>query len=461
MDVYKQAPWVTALSMIVILGGCDDGASGYQGGDSNNMGGYVVGTGGTALIGSGGGGGQPAPTGMPCDVKQIVDAKCGLCHGATPISGAPFPLVSQADFQSVAPDGAAVHASAKSRINGNGNLMPPPNQPQLTPEELATLDAWLGQGAPYSGESCGGGGGTGGMVGTGGLMGTGGTQPPGEVTCYEFRAFADANSLGQPYNVTTGEGYYNFVFKRPWQGAPQAVSIRHLVDNTPVVHHTLVYQSSGDQSPGVTPSIGTHGDDMLLAGWVPGGSDTILPDDVGLATREGDFVFEIHYFNSTGGVQQDSTGFEICVADTPRPNTAGIHWLGDESKLFGAQATEWVGTCTPDYSSGPITVLTSWPHMHLEGRHLKTIINRGGNPSNGETLVDEPFDFDFQVSYPTPTVLMPGDTLTTTCTFSRPTYFGTSTTEEMCFNFVVAYPNGSLSSGSGGGLTSGLNHCLQ
>jgi hypothetical protein len=36
----------------------------------------------------------------------------------------------------------------------------------------------------------------------------------------------------------------------------------------------------------------------------------------------------------------------------------------------------------------------------------------------------------------------PGDTLTTTCTHATP--FGKGTNEEMCFNFVMAYPLGQL-----------------
>jgi hypothetical protein len=80
--------------------------------------------------------------------------------------------------------------------------------------------------------------------------------------------------------------------------------------------------------------------------------------------------------------------------------------------------------------------------MHLQGRHMKTVINRKDGTS--EVLIDKPFDFNTQIAYPTPAVINPGDTLSTTCTYATPTPFGQGTNEEMCYNFVTAYPAGGL-----------------
>lgn len=449
----------TALTIgaCAALAGCDQAPDAYQRGGGTGTGGYTLdGTGGS--FGSGGqqAGGGAQGAGMPCDVATIVAAKCATCHNTPAIGGAPMPLRTQADFQNVIGDGQLVHARAQVRINAATMAMPPPQQPQLTSEEKATLNAWLQQGAPQSSEACANTG-TGGIGGTGG-MGTGGTMPPGDADeCFEFHAHAsgDPNAPfvkpGPPNDV---EEYYNFTFKKPWQGNPEALTIRHLIDNTPIVHHTLIYQADGSLTPGVSPSLGIHGADMLLAGWVPGGSDTVLPDDVGLELAGGDFTMEIHYFNNTGAPQEDSTGFEICVTYGEREHRAGVHWLGSEP--FGANSLQWTSTCTPDYSKGPITILSSWPHMHLKGQHFTTVINRAGGGQ--ETLYDGDFDFYYQATYPTPAVINQGDTLTTTCQFNAPASFGTRTTDEMCYNFVVAYPAGAFS--SGGGLTSGVNHCM-
>jgi hypothetical protein len=126
------------------------------------------------------------------------------------------------------------------------------------------------------------------------------------------------------------------------------------------------------------------------------------------------------------------------VTEKPRPKEAAIHWLGTQA-LNKVEAT---GTCVP-VATGPVTIISSAPHMHLQGRHMKTVINR----VNGQTEVlhDKPFRFSEQVSYSTPAVINPGDTLTTTCTYAQPTPFGMGTNEEMCYNFVMAYPAGQLS----------------
>ena len=73
---------------------------------------------------------------------------------------------------------------------------------------------------------------------------------------------------------------------------------------------------------------------------------------------------------------------------------------------------------------------------------MTTIINRKGGGT--EMLLDKPFDFQTQISYSAQVEIQPGDTLTTTCTFATPTPFGQGTNQEMCYNFVIAYPAGQL-----------------
>jgi len=98
--------------------------------------------------------------------------------------------------------------------------------------------------------------------------------------------------------------------------------------------------------------------------------------------------------------------------------------------------------------------------MHRRGRHLKTVIHRaqGGQ----DILIDEPFDFEHQVMYDTPAVVYPGDRLETPCTFEQEggvATFGSGTHNEMCYNFVVAYPHGAMS--TGGSFTGSSNACLR
>jgi hypothetical protein len=102
------------------------------------------------------------------------------------------------------------------------------------------------------------------------------------------------------------------------------------------------------------------------------------------------------------------------------------------------------------------------PHMHKLGTHMKTVINRAGGGE--ETVVDMPFMFLDQREYMVPNVVHPGDTLTTTCTWQNTTPanvgFGTSTTDEMCYNFVLSYPAHALPNPLGPGIEGSSNMCL-
>jgi hypothetical protein len=117
-------------------------------------------------------------------------------------------------------------------------------------------------------------------------------------------------------------------------------------------------------------------------------------------------------------------------------------WTGSES-IVGTSAQ---GTCTPR-SQMPIHIIAAQPHMHKKGTHMKVVVNRANGMK--ETIHDEAFNFDNQRYYMMDTILMPGDTFTTTCTYSGPSSFGQSTNNEMCYYFPIAWPAGSMASGAG------------
>jgi hypothetical protein len=100
--------------------------------------------------------------------------------------------------------------------------------------------------------------------------------------------------------------------------------------------------------------------------------------------------------------------------------------------------------------------------MHQLGSHMKTVINRNGG--GNEVVLDQAFQFTDQRTYDLKNIVHPGDTLTTTCTWMNTTNaavsFGTSTTAEMCYNFVFSYPAHSLPNPLGGGIEGSSNMCL-
>jgi hypothetical protein len=106
-------------------------------------------------------------------------------------------------------------------------------------------------------------------------------------------------------------------------------------------------------------------------------------------------------------------------------------------------------------------IIAHSPHMHKMGKHMKTIISRANGQT--ETITDQPFAFDdqqiFAVSHPSGEhVVKPGDTITTTCDYTGFNTFGPGTDSEMCYNFVTAWPNGSLAGLPG--LVGGKNTCI-
>lgn len=376
-----------------------------------------------------------ASSSLPCDVKAVVDKSCSNCHTSSPKFGAPMPLVSAMDFRVAAPNTTvSVGQRVLARIADDSRPMPPPPNDRLTPADRAVLEQWIDAGAPDAACSSA----SPGPV-TGGDGGDTMSKPqPADVTCYKITARASA--AGDKYNVpTTPDLYECFQWAAPWGDKKvQVVSARPIIDNDKVLHHWNLYNVPDKVSDGTNGGCsGAHPNAALISGWAPGGKTLELPDDVGVRTEPGGFSLEMHYNNKLGAGALDASGVELCVTEKLRPKEAAVHWLGTQD-LNKLSAT---GTCAP-INQAPVTIISSSPHMHLQGRHLKTVINRKGGTT--EVLIDKPFDFNTQISYPTPAVINPGDTLSTTCDFATPTPFGQGTNEEMCYNFVLAYPAGQL-----------------
>jgi hypothetical protein len=258
-------------------------------------------------------------------------------------------------------------------------------------------------------------------------------------------------TTGAPYQVPANfiDKYICFDFDLGLPGPSHALQFKAHVADPAYVHHWLLYKKKagvGAFSGFNDECLGLHADSELIAGWAPGTLDWNLPGHVGMDLGEGKFILEIHY-NNTGGPRQDDSGVDVCVTQNLRRETAGLHWLGTESiSIPPQQARDAADMCRPANQAAPIHVLRWWPHMHLLGTHMKIDLYRGGAFS--ERVLDEPFDFYNQIQYDRPRVIQPGDSILTTCSFFNTTpstvTFGTSTSAEMCYNFVVAYPQNAL-----------------
>jgi len=418
--------------------------------------------------------GAPGPTGraslgttaLPCAVDAVLDRRCRSCHGAAPLASVPMALVTLEDLQApaVSRPEVRVHELAAMRVHDSARPMPP-NVP-LPAEELATLDAWFGRGAA-AGEAC-----APKPTPDGGVVAPPG-PPPGS-TCYTLRAHgAPVPNDTSPW-VVANQHYACFYFDAPWPDDAQGVWFEPAFDeHANRVHHWILYlDENGNQPDGhVETCSGLHPTGpTMVAGWAPGSDNNALPEDVGmhLSPANRKILLEMHFFHDGLSAPIETTsGVEVCTANTPRPHTATISLLGSEAIALAPGTTgEASGSCTPQ-SNEEIHILRSWPHMHEMGHEMETTILRADGTT--ELLGVWPFDFNAQVSWPTPARVRPGDRLLTTCryinTSDRLVSVGQDTQSEMCFNFVTAYPANALMSrnllGGSTSATSSATACLE
>jgi hypothetical protein len=387
----------------------------------------------------------PAGEGLPCDVAQVLAAKCQTCHRRPPLFGAPMPLLSLADSRAPSPTGQGlIWESMRAKVSKG--LMPPPTTPTgpLSPAEKDTLLAWLNAGAPAGADACT-------PAADAGPPPAGPPTGVGALPCtpkHEFRAHGAGPT--DPYPVPLEPNAYRcFTFPVPFTAGEQATAWAPIIDDARVIHHWILY---GHKSTTMPTGCGDTGR-VFLMGWAPGGHNGELPPDVGLELPDPGtwLTLEVHYNNSAKVPDaHDRSGVAVCTTDVPRPQEAGVLTLGSiaialpPDNLEHAVTSEFPGTLTRLLPE-PLHVLWTSPHMHLAGTSFKTEIVRDGQTI---PLVDVPmWDFNSQRAYlqdPATTLIQPGDLLRTVCTYKNgtgaPIRFGEKTENEMCFNFVAVYP---------------------
>ncbi|HVT07884.1 MAG TPA: hypothetical protein VHO67_10520 [Polyangia bacterium] len=468
-DVIRARCFVLRISCLaVVAAACGSSQSGSNipisigSGGSGSASGGAFGSGGAGSAsgkGGGGGSGNAAGGAIPCDVAAVLASKCQTCHGKTTLFGAPMSLVTLADFQAAPPSGAAAHVyqQAATRIHETADPMPPKGQPALTSAETSTLDTWLAAGAP-AGASCagaGGSGGSGGKAGTGGAGGTVGIGPQA-LPCtptYTFTAHAAGSTGRYPVPNPTTDQYVCFNFKSPVKPGEQAIAFAPIIDDARVIHHWILYGTNTAVTDGSVTANCSTASSTFVTGWAPGGQNAVMDPDIGLVLDYQYFQLQMHYNNQQYADGADSSGVAFCTTDTPRQHAAGIVTLGSPLINIPAGAKNYgvTGSCSLLAADGKstITVVGTSPHMHLLGSGFKTTHTRGLMDMGD--LVNLPagtFSFNDQKHYqvnPRRDVL-PGDVLTTTCTYDNPTTaavtFGERTRDEMCFDFITVYPYG-------------------
>jgi hypothetical protein len=382
------------------------------------------------------GGSTPSPvaesSGLPCDVDAVLAANCQQCHGSTPTFGATVPLVTWNDLQATSPSGGGpVYQEVVAKIQAGA--MPPTPYPALSSTDAATISAWVTAGAPSSRDTCAS------------PAEDAGTPVVESLPCTPDTQIRPASSYAM---ADSGEQYVCYGFDVTVTSKRQVIALAPHLDNTSILHHLLLFQSSTAVSSTPTPCSGGGSTAWtLIGGWAPGGKNMVLPPQAGFPeSGTTHWVMQIHYYNVKGLQNQtDSSGYDLCTTDQLRPNDAAVMAPGSVNFTIPALATLNL-TCSYTYPTGfpQIHVFTATPHMHLLGKSLSTNVLPGGTGAAVSVVNQPDWDFQTQLGYPASNDINPGDVIQTQCDWQNTTNasvsFGEDTTDEMCFSFLAYYP---------------------
>jgi hypothetical protein len=372
-------------------------------------------------------------------VAPIVQAKCESCHRTGEVG--PFPMTS---FEEVSRRTAGIQEVVDLR------RMPPwhadprfpegrhfSNDRSLTPQERATLLAWIEQGAPEGDPR----------------------DLPEPVDHPEGWTIGEPDlvvTMPKPYTIKA-EGFERYQhFRIPlnlteevWVQAAEA----RPTDRS-VVHHIIAY---------IVPPKGDDGgrDRIHLCGYAPGEMPSVYPPGTAKKIPAGsEMILELHY-TPIGKVRIDQSKVGLVLAKHPVEHEAVT--IGIANSRFeippgsGPEAGEQAGNF-PVRSRfifpRDADLIAFMPHMHLRGKSFRYEATYSDGTS--ETLLDVPaYDFNWQSYYELaePIHFRAGERLDCLAHFdnsegnpvnpdpSTPVRWGDQTWEEMMIGYVdVSFP---------------------
>ncbi len=316
--------------------------------------------------------------------------------------------------------------------------MPPPPNMALDAASLATFSAWLADGAPAAEGKCDGSGGSGGGGGGGG----GGSM---SLSCTPDAPLHAKSAYTMP--KTTTDQYMCFGVDVPVSAKRHITAIAPSVDNKVIVHHMLLFSTTGTTDPNPTACLGQPMGSRLLAVWAPGGQALELPVEAGLPMEgTAHFLVQVHYSNLMGlDGQTDLSGFDLCTTDKLRPNDADVLAFGTQFGInIPAHGSQDITCKLTVPAMNPTTkVYGIMPHMHKLGTVISAEVQKSGGGTVPLTSRD-PWNFETQYWDSVDTTIGPNDVVSTRCAWTNPgnsnVKFGEKTSDEMCFVFAAYYP---------------------
>ena len=436
-----RRPHAFLFLVLAVIAACSGATSAISSGPDVSDGGASVDGGTTSADGA-----RTGPTGLPCDVEKVLAAGCQSCHAASPIYGAPMPLVTRADLLAPAKTDPSkkVYELVGARIHDDAKPMPQAPNPRLSTADTATLDAWIAAGAPESTVDCN-------------------APPPPPVdgsivptSCTPDEHMRPTAAWTMPEG--TNDQYTCYLFDVPRTAKRHVVAMAPIIGNPKIVHHLLLFQATtGVNGVTGTPAPCASGGGSgwrIVYGWAPGGVPMELPPEAGFPEDPGTthYVVQVHYnnINHLKG-ETDTSGFDLCTTDKLRANDADVMAFGTTGINIPPHGTLDT-TCSVDVQASfdGAHVFAASPHMHKLGtKQITTLTPKGGGAALDLGKKD-PFDFQSQYWVPLNQVLHTGDTIRTRCVWNNTTdtavTFGENTENEMCFSFTMYYPRVALPS---------------
>jgi hypothetical protein len=376
-------------------------------------------------------------------VVRILQSNCQKCHRDGGI--APFSLTTYAD---------AFEKRAQISIAVSGRVMPPwhaapgcadyRNDPTLPPQEIATVQRWIAEGA---------------------VEGDPRDLPPP-------LSFGDGWSLGQPDMVlampepmqpdfTRGDVYRCFVLPTGLPADRYVSAVEVAPGSAAMVHHVILFVDptgaseqldAQEPGPGYT-CFGGPGFSMVstLGGWAPGNSPSFLPEGVGLPLPQGSrVVMQVHYSALSRVREADRTSVGLYFSRSPvRKRFLFAPVINTDFVIPAGASDQEVRASIPFIPFG-VHVHSITPHMHLLGR--KMTVRATMPDGSSRCLVDVPdWDFHWQRTYEfrEPIALPFGSRVDLSARYDnspanpqnpnsppREARWGEATTDEMCIAFL-------------------------
>jgi hypothetical protein len=420
--MFRSALALAAVTSVLVLAGA-------CGGSTN------VGPSKSGPIDLDGGVGQTGPSGLPCDVDEILAQNCRKCHSAPPQYGAPMPLMTWENLhaRAVSDETKKVYELAAFKIGNDAAPMPPPPNVRLSTEDQKTLTDWVAAGAPRGPDTC---------------ENTTGPTTHG-VGCTPNLSLAPQSEWEMP--EASGDEYVCWGVDLAKDPATHITAFVPKIDNTAIAHHVVLYEADSAY-PGV-PASCSAGSSLgwrMVLGWAPGTEGIELPPEVGFPISKDPanpthYVVQMHYSNPQKlKGQKDKSRIDLCTTP-PRKYEADVMAFGSQDFTIPPKTTYSLEcSLTVPAAFKDLHFFAAMPHMHLLGTAMSTTLTPKAGGPDVDLGTMSTFDFSRQAWLPIDATTKAGDIIRTKCTWTNKNEtevrFGENTANEMCYSFTMYYP---------------------